>query len=141
MSFNRRTEATHRELSRSEALDLELLIDVNEWCESHGVAPFFPFPAAMTRELCEAIEAIPFREIGRSSAADRAREVLTRGAAVLERALRETEDSELVRGFATHFSAPLRRGASAPSWLRIALHCSASGDAKPELTLALEGEL
>jgi hypothetical protein len=127
--------------ARREALDEELWIDVDEWCETHAIAPLFPYPAAMTHALCDAIETLPFREIGRSSAAERGLDVLQRARAALERALAAAHDTELARGFATEFCAPLRRSAAAPGWLRLSLRCSAAESAKPELSLGLAGEL
>jgi hypothetical protein len=125
--------------TRAEALALELLIDVDEWCEAHGIPSIFPFPAAMTRDLLDAIESIPFAMIGKTTPAERSRRVFEYGAAALERCRLALEDPS-VEQLETRFSAPLPRRAGDRVWSTLKVHCGRGDDTKPVVTIGLPDE-
>src|SRR5262245_3553278 len=96
-----------RFMDRSLALDHEELIDIDEWCEPRGIAHAFPFPSAMTRRLCDAIERVPFRMLPQSTAEERSRRVLERAATALLRGLNAFLEELPQQSLLLEFAAPL----------------------------------
>src|SRR5262245_11492612 len=75
-------------VSRRFALLRELLIDLDEWCAERSMWHALPYPAALTPRLCDAIERIPFRALGKTSPRERAQDVVRRATLAFERARR-----------------------------------------------------
>ena len=125
--------------SRRLALLREDLIDVDEWCEVRSVWHRLPFPAAMTSQLLDAIERIPFRMLGKTTELERGQAILRRAAAVLPRldALRQ-EDPEgcIVLPFSAHVPS-----CASDAWRILKLHCGPGADSKPTLILGMGDEI
>lgn len=124
--------------SRQRALRWESLIDVDEWCDVRGVWHALPFPAAMTSQLVDAIERIPFRMLGQTTQLERGQAILRRAAKALARldALRHDDPACCV----VSFSARVAACAHDP-WGILKLHCGPGEDGKPALILGMGADL
>ncbi len=115
----------------------EELIDVDEWCEEHGLSHSFPFAATMTPRLCAAIERIPFGLLRETNSTRRSADVFRRASAALSRALHGCAGLPLDDELELEFAVPLASSSCDPAWRILALHVGASRDRKPALTLDL----
>jgi hypothetical protein len=72
--------------TRAERIEAEELIDVREWAEVRGRAAPLAMPAAVSRDLWDVIEALPFGVVGERQIDDRVQAVLSAAERALERA-------------------------------------------------------
>src|SRR5262245_6408773 len=79
-------------VSRRFALRRELLIDLDEWCDERALGHALPYPPALTPRLCDVIERIPCRRVGKTSGRERARDVGRRPLLACELAQRAGSD-------------------------------------------------
>ena len=126
-------------VSRRFALRRELLIDLDEWCEERALRHALPYPTALTPRLCDVIERIPFGLVGKTSARERARDVVRRAQLAFERAQRAGSDGSEGSCVVLPFAA-LGSAVGSESWRILQLHCGPGDDGKPALTLGTAEE-
>jgi hypothetical protein len=126
-------------VSRRFALRRELLIDLDEWCDERALGHALPYPTALTPRLCDIIERIPFRLVNKTTARERARDVVRRALLAFVRAHRAGSDGTDGRCAVIPFAA-LGSGVGSESWCILQLHCGPGDDGKPAITLGTADE-
>jgi len=103
-----RREARARLVEEDWLIDVDELTELDPWHSCMGVHFF------LTRAAWELVEALPFREMRRSSSNARARTLMHAASRALAEPL---ERDPAVRDYSTHFAAPLRTRADGPCQL------------------------
>ena len=141
------------DVPRSKAIELEWLVDVDEWAAVHGERTELPVPAAITASLWDRIERVPFAHCGRDDARTRARNVLRWAATALSSYMAVSGGRAAESGVASRpwrlrseddedsvsliFAVPLRSESSALGPLLLRLDLTADELGKPSITIGL----
>jgi len=105
-----------------DALERELLIDVGEWAECHGLSLPLTLPTALTPDLCDAIENLPFSPLCRRDVETRMCDVIHQLERTLARVLEPPVAGDPAR--VQHaFAAPLPSPHQKSHWRCLSLYC------------------
>jgi len=124
--------------SRARAIERELLIDLQEWADEHGVDYPFAHPAALTLACWGKITRIPCRLIHLVSVEARVLHVMHRAAVALERVQASAHPQAEQHGFRIEFGVDLPTASTCGgTWTTLYLESGSGDQGERVLTIGL----
>jgi len=105
-----------------EAIETERLIDAHEWAEAHDVKLATPYRIAVTPEVLEAVETVPFTEVGEGCAERRMLRLIAQVQRLVSYTLGKPERPRAGAPVAIDFASPLRTRAHEKAFRALRLY-------------------